>query len=68
MFLTLDHINGRTKEEKKDPYKRGAHLWQNLRAQNYPVGFQTLCWNCNSGKHLNKGICPHKDNALQIQR
>ncbi len=33
-------------------------MW--LKANNFPPGFQTLCHNCNIGKHRNKGICPHK--------
>lgn len=26
----------------------------------YPNDIQVLCFNCNWGKHLNGGICPHK--------
>jgi len=28
-----------------------------------PAGFQVLCFNCNIGKQLNDGTCPHQ---LQI--
>lgn len=66
-FLNIDHINGRTDYEKKNGKERGWQLMRSLRKKGYPKGYQTLCWNCNSGKHLNKGICPHKDNALQVQ-
>lgn len=62
-FLTLDHIDGRTKEEKKNIKKRGWQYLQYLKSHGYPQGYQTLCWNCNSGRSLNKGICPHKSKA-----
>ena len=60
LFLTIDHINGRAKSEIKNPKYRGWQLKQFLRSHNYPKGYQTLCFNCNSGRALNKGICPHK--------
>lgn len=61
MFLTLDHVNndgyqhrlpsgGRMKAEK---------LYRWLILNNFPEGYQILCWNCNCGKHRNGGICPH---------
>ena len=31
-----------------------------LYRNNFPKGFQTLCFNCNWGKHINDGICPHQ--------
>jgi hypothetical protein len=27
---------------------------------NYPDDFQILCANCNWGKQLNGGVCPHQ--------
>jgi hypothetical protein len=56
-FLSIDHINGGgTKHRKK--IKRHLNVW--LVQNNFPEGFQTLCFNCNWGKHINGGICPHK--------
>lgn len=68
-FLTLDHINGLSPEEKiPDPargYRRkliGRAFYEKLKREGYPPGFQVLCWNCNCAKRI--GIkCPH-----QIQR
>jgi len=54
-FLTIDHIYGRRGDKK-----RGFHIYQNLRANNFPEGFQTLCFNCNMGRAMNFGVCPHK--------
>jgi hypothetical protein len=28
---------------------------------NFPRGYRILCYNCNCGRALNNGICPHKD-------
>ena len=58
IFLTIDHINGGgTEHRRKDGRKICVWLFRN----NFPKGFQTLCFNCNWGRYLNKGICPHKD-------
>lgn len=60
LFLTVDHVNGRLPHEKKNGKHRGWILKQYLRSHGYPEGYQTLCWNCNCARALNKGICPHK--------
>ena len=53
-FLTLDHCDGTT-----EPRLTGSHLCRWLRQHGYPTGFQILCWNCNFGRALNGGVCPH---------
>lgn len=57
-FLSMDHINndGYLEERKK----RNA-LCLRLVREGYPSGFQVLCYNCNFGKAINNGKCPHKD-------
>jgi hypothetical protein len=55
-FLTIDHIKNNGKEDRK--IFHGAQLYAWLRKNNYPIGFQVLCWNCNCAKgHF--GECPH---------
>ena len=56
-FLSIDHINQNGAEHRKEI---GTHIEIWLRKNNYPRGFQVLCFNCNWGKHINNGICPHK--------
>jgi len=57
-FLTIDHIDGNgTKHRKK--INNNLYIW--LVKNNFPKGFQTLCFNCNWGKHINGGICPHQE-------
>ena len=59
-FLTVDHVNNDGAEHRKSIGKGGRRLYMWLRRNNYPVGFQLLCFNCNLGKARNKGVCPHK--------
>ena len=65
-FLTLDHINNDGFIERKSGEYRGGgisfHIW--LRKKKYPSHIQILCWNCNSGKRVNNGICPHEDTKI----
>ena len=56
-FLTIDHINGNGEKHRKEINRR-INDW--LVKNNFPDGFQVLCFNCNWGKHINHGICPHK--------
>lgn len=63
VFLTLDHINGREEGDRgwNKNKKSGRVLWSYVKREGFPKGYQTLCWNCNSGRQINKGICPHKE-------
>lgn len=60
VFLTIDHINGGGLKHMREIGKR--NLWGWLRAQGFPDGYQTLCWNCNAAKGI-LGACPHASNA-----
>lgn len=66
LFLTIDHINNdgykirpRNKNGNYSAPFSGQYYIQIIKA-NFPKDLQLLCWNCNCGKHRNKGICPHK--------
>lgn len=62
-FLTIDHIYNNGAEDRKGKAKgwnRGSYLYRRLMKENFPEGFQLLCWNCNTSKYRNKGICAHK--------
>lgn len=63
IFLAIDHINNDGAAERKRLYGRQAgssstRFYRLLRRQQYPNGYQVLCWNCNWAKH--RGGCPHK--------
>lgn len=55
-FLTIDHIHGKGKEHRK---LVGVNFYHWLKKNNYPEGYQVLCWNCNLAKALYE-ICPHQ--------
>jgi len=56
-FLTIDHIEGRVHGSTKDT-KKGMKIYQYLIANNFPLGYQVLCYNCNCAKR-DFGYCPH---------
>lgn len=56
-FLSIDHVDGGGNIHRKQ-VKSNIYRW--LKRNNYPEGFQLLCHNCNHGKHINGGICPHQ--------
>lgn len=62
MFLTVDHIyNNGNSHRKEIGSKSGQDTYRWLIKNNFPEGFQILCFNCNLGKSINKGICPHNN-------
>lgn len=59
LFLGLDHINN---DGNKDTYS-GKGLYYKLKRLGWPEGFRVLCHNCNLGRYLNGGECPHVKNS-----
>ena len=61
-FLTIDHINNDGAKHRKELGNKrlsGWKFYEWLRHNKYPEGYQVLCMNCNFGKRMNNGICPH---------
>lgn len=66
-FLTLDHVNDDGYKEIKivNNFRRRPGGWTEymrilaLGYENRPKDRQTLCFNCQWGKRLNNGFCPH---------
>ena len=55
-LLTIDHIDGGGKQHFiKDKIK---NLYEHLYYNQYPEGYQVLCWNCNKS-YGQYGYCPH---------
>jgi hypothetical protein len=54
--LSIDHINGNGSEHRKNNKKiRGNHIYEWLKKNKFPIGYQTLCMNCQLIKrHGNK--------------
>lgn len=59
LFLSLDHVNGGGRQHRLETGGGGFYTW--LRRHGYPAGFQVLCHNCNLGRQLNGGTCPHQE-------
>jgi len=65
-FLTLDHINNDGAKHRRELWKnnkKGGNLCQWLITNNFPKGFQILCYNCNCAKGF-YGKCPHQDKGI----
>lgn len=62
-LLTLDHKNGDGAEHRRKlgHGKVTTRIYGWAEANDFPDVLQVMCWNCNSGRHHNGGICPHKD-------
>ncbi|MGW1617278.1 hypothetical protein ACWCQZ_49875 [Streptomyces sp. NPDC002285] len=58
-FLAIDHINGGGRQHRLETGGGGFYTW--LRRNGYPEGFRILCHNCNFGRQINGGTCPHKE-------
>ncbi len=67
-FLSIDHVNNNGNEHRRQVFKRNSagNMWVWVSSQNSKGllkkdDFQILCHNCNHGRHINGGICPHQE-------
>ncbi len=51
-FLNIDHVNG-------NDGRRGSRLLRFIIRHGFPPQYRLLCYNCNMGRELNGGVCPH---------
>jgi hypothetical protein len=62
-FLQLDHINGNGNKHRRSLGKgrtAASHvLYRKLVADDFPLGYQALCANCNQARST-YGVCPHQ--------
>lgn len=61
-FLTVDHVQNDGFKDKNCSGKKitGLNLYRKIIKENFPSRYQILCMNCNHGKRMNGGVCPHK--------
>lgn len=61
LFLTIDHVtNDASDDIMKNGHRRaGRPLFVKIIRSAFPDTYQILCFNCNLGKNINKGTCPH---------
>lgn len=61
VFLTLDHINGRSPGDKRT----GNNAWVRAKQEGWPQDkYQLLCYNCNCAKGV-YGVCPHLESLTK---
>lgn len=58
-FLSIDHVNNDGAQHRRELGHSGRTLYGWLKKNQYPPGFQVLCFNCNMAKGLH-GYCPHQ--------
>ncbi len=59
-FLTIDHIDGGgCKHRRSLNMGAGVQFYRKLLREGCPSGYQVLCFNCNMGRAVNGGVCPH---------
>lgn len=63
-FLSLDHVNNDGAEWRRERFGNrmaaGYHTYKWLINHGFPPGFQVLCMNCQHGKRMRGGVCPHQ--------
>lgn len=59
-FLSIDHVYGGGSKQRRENNIRGLKLYKKIISENYPDEYQILCMNCNFGKKITEGLCPHK--------
>lgn len=60
-FLTIDHTNNDGNLDRKLLGYRltGWNFYAKIIREGFPDRYQILCMNCNHGKRMNGGKCPH---------
>ncbi len=53
--LSIDHIDGGGCKHKAQIDRQGYQLYKWLQEENYPIGYQTLCLNCQFIKQAENG-------------
>ena len=66
-FLTVDHVNG-DGAAKRAMHRTGNSFYRWIIRNGFPADFQVLCFNCNIGRAMNGGICPHKEGSTTIPK
>jgi hypothetical protein len=59
LFLELDHVNNDGAKERGKNRSTTSMFLLRIIKDGFPDCYQVLCSNCNQGKVLNHGVCPH---------
>lgn len=61
LFLTIDHVNNDGKID------RDGYFYYRLYKNDLRNDLQVMCFNCNLGRSINNGVCPHKHIFRNLQ-
>ena len=64
VFLSIDHIKGDGAKARKHMKASGISFYTWLQKNDYPQGFQVLCYNCNLAKRTGDE-CPHRKIVME---
>lgn len=72
-FLTLDHINNDGAEHRRKEFGSNksagtSTIYGWVKRNNFPPIFEVACFNCNTGRHINNGVCPHKEKTNESEK
>lgn len=59
MFLTVEHLSSDGGALRKQIGKSTLRMLNWIVAQGFPDDITIRCFNCNSGRARNGGVCPH---------
>lgn len=59
LFLTIDHKNNDGNIDRSENYESSGSFYLKLKRDPIRSDIQVLCFNCNMGKSINGGDCPH---------
>lgn len=62
-FLTFEHIGGGGRQQRLSTGGGGFISW--LLAEARP-DIEVLCMNCNHGRRVNAGVCPHDELVREL--
>lgn len=67
IFLGIDHVENNGADWRRQ-YGAGLRALKRIKKEIEAGGgrYQILCHNCNIGKKINGGICPHKEGSTTI--
>lgn len=71
VFLTIDHIDddgGGRDRFKAGQQFAGVSFYAKIRREGFPKDrYRVMCFNCNTGRYINGGICPHEEMVQKMR-
>lgn len=64
LFLNIDHVKGDGKQHRAKHGNNQLNVFRSIIKAGFPADYRILCFNCNLGRQLNGGRCPHERQAI----